>query len=190
MIALYKTAMSIQKFLNSCEWKFAFIGGIALQRWGEPRLTQDADITLFTGFGCESEYIDKMILKYPPRISHPKEFALKNRVLLLSSKNGIGIDVALGALPYEERLVERATEFLFLPDIQLLTCSAEDLVITKAFASRPLDWVDIKGIIIRQAKSLDWSIVFDELTPLVKVKEQPEILTKLDMMRTSGKNDI
>lgn len=27
----------------------AFIGVVAVQRWGEPRFTQDADITLITG---------------------------------------------------------------------------------------------------------------------------------------------
>lgn len=187
MIALYKTAFSIQKFLNSHKWKFAFIGGIALQRWGEPRLTQDADITLFTGFGYENEFIEKMIVKYTPRISHPEEFARKNRVLLLASKNGIGIDVSLGALPYEERLIERSTEFSFLPKIKLLTCSAEDLIITKAFASRPLDWLDINGIIIRQEYSLNWDIILNELSPLVKLKEQPEILTRLEEMRLGVK---
>ena len=31
------------------------MGGVALQRWGEPRLTQDVDLTLLTGFGDEEQ---------------------------------------------------------------------------------------------------------------------------------------
>jgi hypothetical protein len=36
---LYEIAAKVQGFLASQQWKFCFIGGLALQRWGEPRLT-------------------------------------------------------------------------------------------------------------------------------------------------------
>ena len=47
-----RAAEEIQAFCQLRGWPFCFIGGVAVQRWAEPRLTQDVDLTLLTGFGC------------------------------------------------------------------------------------------------------------------------------------------
>lgn len=65
---------------------------------------------------------------------------------------------------------------------QIRTCSAEDLVVLKAFASRPQDWIDIKGVLVRQGAKLNRSLVLEELEPLVELKEEPEILVQLQRM--------
>lgn len=179
MKGLFDLALEVQKFLREREWKFCFIGGLALQRWGENRLTRDIDITLLSGFGNEISYIDLLLARYAPRRADAKQFALEYRVLLLQSENNIGIDISLGALPFEEDLIERATDFEFLPGIIVCTCSAEDLVVLKAFASRPQDWVDVRGILVRQGKALDRRAVVERLEPLVALKEEPEILEHL-----------
>ena len=93
------------------QWHFCFMGGLAVQRWGEPRLTQDIDVTLLTGFGAEESYIDTLLMLYPGRRPDAKSFALQYRVLLLRSSRGIGVDIALGALPFEETCIKRATYF-------------------------------------------------------------------------------
>ena len=49
MIDLFQVANQLQDFLWQQRWNFCYIGGIALQRWGEPRVTQDIDLTLLTG---------------------------------------------------------------------------------------------------------------------------------------------
>jgi hypothetical protein len=36
--------------------------------------------------------------------------------------------------------------------VPLHTCSAEDLIVLRAFADRSKDWVDIEGVIIRQSR--------------------------------------
>ena len=54
---LLDAAREIQGFCQSRHWRFCFIGGIAVQHWGEARLTRDADLTVFTGFGGEEGYI-------------------------------------------------------------------------------------------------------------------------------------
>ena len=36
---LFLLADEVQSFCRDREWRFCFIGGIALQRWGEPRLS-------------------------------------------------------------------------------------------------------------------------------------------------------
>ena len=65
----------------------------------------------------------------------------------------------------------------------MLTCSAEDLVVLKAFAARGRDWIDVEGIIVRQAGALDWPYIEEHLGPLAALKEAPEILTELAKLR-------
>lgn len=166
--------------MDSRGWRFCFIGGVALQRWGENRITRDIDLTLLTGFGGERVYIEELLSCFRGRRPDALDFALAYRVLLLQSEDGIGIDISLGGMPYEEEFVARASFFEFLPACKLRTCAAEDLVVLKAFAARPQDWVDIRGIVVRQGKLLDRQAISARLEPLVVLKEEPEILAQLE----------
>ena len=65
---LILTADKIQSVFEEQNWKFCFIGGLALQFWGEQRLTKDVDLTLLTGFGNEEPYIDKILDTFKGRI--------------------------------------------------------------------------------------------------------------------------
>lgn len=150
------------------------IGGVAVQRWGEPRLTIDVDITVITGFGSESPYVDVLLAAFTPRRPDAREFALTNRVVLVRTTPGVSIDIALGAMPFEERAVERASDYVIAPGVGLTTCSAEDLIVFKAFAGREKDWLDIEGIAVRQRGRLDETLIWTELTPLLELKEAPE----------------
>lgn len=184
MAELVELALEVQGFCAERDWKFCLIGGMAVQQWSEPRLTWDVDITLLTGFGGEESYIDEWLRHYRPRFPDAREFALANRVLLLWSQSGLGIDVALGALPFEERAIARSKEVEISPGIKLRFCSPEDLIVMKAFASREIDWRDIQMTIARQgSKNLDWNQVFMEIEPLAALKEEPEIIRRLKDMR-------
>ena len=179
MNALLDAALRLQQFCQAQQWRFCFIGGIAVQRWGEPRFTQDADMTLLSGFGDEPEFVDKLLDTYQGRIADAREFALRYRVLLLQDENGIPLDVALGAMPFEEHSIDRASQYEIVSGYPLLTCAAEDLIVHKAFASRPQDWMDIESVLMRQKGTLDFEIVWTELVPLANLKEEPEIITRL-----------
>jgi len=178
MRQLIEIASELQEICDSKRWRSCVIGGLAVQRWGEPRLTRDVDVSLLTGFGTESVYIDALLALYQGRVTDAAAFALRNRVLLLQ-KGGVGIDIALAAIPFEERVLDRASIFEFLPGAWIRTCSAEDLIVYKGFADRPRDWVDVEGILLRQQGQLDLELVFSELTPLSEAKESPIIVRKL-----------
>lgn len=182
---LFHLASEIQSFCQVRGWRFCFIGGIALQRWGEPRLTGDVDLTILTGFGCEAEYIEELCGTYAGRIPDAAGFALRSRVLLLRSERGIPIDISLGALRFEERVINRATFYRFLTDVRLNTCSAEDLIVLKAFADRFRDWSDIEGVLLRTGHRLAWETVETELPPLCEAKEAPQIMPRLQALRDS-----
>ena len=134
MKAVFSAAIDIQTFCQSKQYRFCFIGGLAVARWGEPRFTEDADLTLMTGWGEEAPYIDSLLASFESRIE------------------------------------------------DAITCSAEDLIVHKAFAGRDQDWADILGILRRQGVALNRELIFAELTPLAELKDDGEVLCRLEKM--------
>jgi hypothetical protein len=177
---LLQAGAQVQRAIESHNWQFCFIGGIANFRWGTPRLTNDLDLTLLTGFGHEESFVRTMLAEFEARIGGAADFAFQHRVLLLRTVDGFGIDVALGAMPFEVAAIDRATNAELAPGAILRTCSAEDLVVHKAFAARPQDWVDIEGVILKQQGQLNWPQVWEDLRILAELKGAPELLTELE----------
>lgn len=99
MNALFVAAKEVCDFMRKRKWKFCIIGGLAVQRWGEPRETLDVDLTLLTGLGGEERFVFVLLNAFRPRIAHAAEFALSRRVLLIRASNGKAIDISLGGLP-------------------------------------------------------------------------------------------
>jgi hypothetical protein len=167
---IFGAALEIQELSRRKGWRFCFIGGLAVQRWGEPRLTVDVDLTLVTGFGGEETYVDELLSHFESRLADARAFALRHRVVLIQGKAGIPIDISLGAMPFEERAVERASGWPIQEGTALFTCSAEDLIVHKAFADREKDWLDIEGVTLRQSGVLDEDLIWRELNPLLELK--------------------
>lgn len=170
MNAIYRAAIEAQTFLRKQGWPYCIIGGLAVIRWGNPRATQDVDISLLTELGREEDYIERLLMAFAPRIDEAGEFAQQSRVLLLSATNGVPLDIALAAFPFEELVISRASEFKFARGVSLRTAAAEDLVVLKAFAGRPQDWIDVEGIVIRQGATLDWHYIEEHLESLNELK--------------------
>ena len=183
MNKIFQAAAELQNVCQSQGWQFCFIGGLALQRWSEPRETVDVDLSLFAGFGQEQQFSEVLLKHFEPRISNAADFARERRVLLLRSTKGVGLDVALAALPYEALVIQRSSYFDYPPGISLRTCSAEDLIVLKAFAGRGQDWADVERVIVRQTGKLDWDYIREQLRPLAELKEMPEILNELEARR-------
>jgi hypothetical protein len=180
MTDLYMTALDVQHLCEQQGWPFCIIGGIAVHRWGEIRVTQDVDLTLFTGFGGEEHFIDFWVKHYRLRPSCSPQSALANRVLLLANSRGVPIDIAFGAIDFERRSIERSSLWQLPEGGALRTCSAEDLLVHKCFASRNQDWADVDRILARQVGKLDLELVRKELKPLVDLKEDPQIINRLE----------
>ncbi|MGQ0655444.1 MAG: DUF6036 family nucleotidyltransferase [Betaproteobacteria bacterium] len=175
----------MQAYLDSHGERYCLIGGLALARWGQVRATQDADLTLLCPLGDEPAAVERLLGAFRSRVADARSFALRHRVVLLQSAAGVGIDVALGALPFEERCVQRSSEWPLAAGTALRTCGAEDLVVLKAFAGRPQDWLDIESVIVRQRGSLDWGLVQRELQPLLELREAPAHLDRLAQLRAA-----
>lgn len=177
---LLEAAEEIQQFCRSRSWRFCFIGGIAVQHWGEARLTRDADLTVFTGFGDESRYVDELLGGFASRVEDSREFALRHRVLLLRASNGIPLDVTLGALPFEDKAVTSASAQEIVTGVRLQLVAPAALVVFKVFADRPQDWLDIEGIVVKSGHLIDWNDVRADLEALLALKGDAAPLGHLD----------
>ncbi len=179
MHRVFAAAPEPQAALESLGRPFCFIGGLALQRWGDIRMTQDAAATVLSEIEHDEEVIRRLLVQFQSRVPDGAGFARRSRVLLLEATNGVGLDVALGAMDFEYHAVERATPWK-LPDGRTLrTCSAEDLIVHKAFAAREKDWLDVEGVLVRGGNKLNAGQILADLAPLVALKEDDAIIPRL-----------
>jgi hypothetical protein len=82
-------------------------------------------------------------------------------------------------MPFEERAVDRSSGFDVGSGVVLTTCSADDLVVHKSFAGREKDWLDVRGIVVRQGAALDQRLIWEELRPLLELRDDPRIAERL-----------
>ena len=184
MIDLVRAAANLQAGLDELGLANCVIGGLALQAWGEVRLTRDADFTVLTRFDDEPSKVEAMMQLMTPRIPDAFAFALRNRVLLGYVEGNIPVDIGIGGFDYEEKIVQRAVAVELAPSIRLRICTAEDLIVMKVFAGRDQDWIDIHGVIARQT-TLDWAQIELELRTLLELIEEPERLNRVRLIRGS-----
>lgn len=92
MNSLLAAALELQEFCLANQWRFCFIGGLAVQRWGVPRNTGDVDATLLTGelypgvslFTCEASglMVLKLLAHRGRDIDDAEGIAVRNRETL------------------------------------------------------------------------------------------------------------
>jgi hypothetical protein len=163
---------------------------LAVQRWGEQRVTTDVDFTLLTTAEKEQRFINALLGRFRGRIPDAREFALRTRVVLCRASNGIDVDIALGGMPYEERVIQRASRFKFAPRMEWITASAEDLVIMKVVAGRELDWHDVRRILQRQWPKLNWKLIERELPKLLDLKEDWNSFKRFQSLRKEVEREL
>ena len=88
MKTLLQAGARVQHTFERHGWRFCFIGGVANFRWGTPRLTDDLDLTLLTGFGAEASYTDALLSEFAGRIADAADFAARHRVVRLRTDDG------------------------------------------------------------------------------------------------------
>jgi predicted nucleotidyltransferase len=91
------------------------------------------------------------------------------------------MDISLGIPGYEEEAIGRAAEIELTPGDRVRVCSAEDLIIHKAVASRAQDNRDIEGVVLRQGKRLDVAYVRRWLAAFSEILESPEAQARFEI---------
>lgn len=186
MNILAAAAREVCDFMGERQWQFCLVGGLAVERWGEPRTTLDAGFTLWADWGDEEHYLTSLLESFEARLSGAEEYARTHRVVLIRASNGVDVDVILGALPFEAAMIERAKPEESAPGVTVPCCSAEDLSVMKAFAGRPRDWVDAESIPARQT-NLDCPYVLEHLHTLCELKEDMELYKRAKKILESSR---
>jgi hypothetical protein len=174
-------AWEIHQFFQSLELPYAVIGGLAVQWWGEPRVTKDVDLTVVAPLDQPSSVLVQQVLnRFPARVENALDIARRSRVILIRASNDCPADISMGLPGYEDEVMRRAVEFELEPGKRVRVCSAEDLIIHKAIAGRPQDVRDIEGIVYRQRDELDAAIIRCWLQAFAELLDNPEIVERFE----------
>ena len=166
--------------LTELGMRYALIGGIAVILRGHDRATQDVDAVVLDA----DESLPTMLEVFQrhglvPRLSDAEAFAKRNRVILLRAPDGTGIDVSMGALPFEEEIVERATRENLTDVIAMPVATAEDLVIMKLVAARSRDIDDVRRL-VELYPNMDRGRVLRVVTEYADALDQPELVRNFE----------
>jgi hypothetical protein len=77
MNPIFAAGLEVERICRAARFRFCFIGGLAVQRWGRPRMTADVDLTVITGFGNEEPFVDALLAGLAGRIADARGFALR-----------------------------------------------------------------------------------------------------------------
>jgi uncharacterized nucleotidyltransferase DUF6036 len=171
---------ALMEWFRDAGLRGAVIGGVAASLRGKPRLTDDVDALVLE---ADAETLLRSGFKFgfTPRIADAAEFSRQTRVLLLRYQPGdIDIDISLGALPFEDEVIERST-WIRAGNVRILLASAEDLVIMKAVAGRPRDMMDIENV-IQANPDLDVDRIRRWVREFSAVLDMPEIHSNLEIL--------
>ena len=107
---------------------------------------------------------------------------------LLEAPNGVFIDVSFAAFPFEEEVLDRSSTWQVTSDVQLRTCSAEDLVIYKLVAARLIDIHDVQTVVTRHGSTLDVHRVREWGGRFAELLERPDLLDPFELaLRKPGR---
>ena len=174
-------AWEFHQFIAGHNLKYALIGGLAVQKWSEPRFTRDVDLTIAAPLTTGAADLVRLITEhFPSRSADPVDFAVATRMVLVSASNGVDVDISLGLPGYEDHLFARAVDYAVEPGKTIRMCSAEDLIIHKAVAGRPQDLIDIQGVVYRQGKNLETAYIRQWLKDFSDALANPEIAERFE----------
>jgi hypothetical protein len=134
------------------EWgiPYMIIGGQAVLVHGEPRMTEDIDVTL----GVSSDSLETVIrfvtsLGWEIMVENPETFVKRTMVLpCRDPQSGIKIDLIFSFSPYERQAIGRAVKIRFGSRF-VRFASVEDLVVHKIIAGRPRDIEDARLVLAK-----------------------------------------
>lgn len=181
MIEPFDAAWELGSFLAGHDLAYALIGGLAVQIWGNARLTTDADLSVAAPLTASSAELVHLITgRFPSRTADPVDFALQTRMILVTAGNGVEVDISLALPGYEDQLFARAVDYAIEPGKSIQLCSAEDLIVHKAVAGRPQDLSDIQGIVFRQGATLDVTYIRGWLQAFAEALDNRDVVQRFE----------
>ena len=136
---------------------YMVIGGQAVLLYGEPRLTQDIDVTV----GVAPDRLPDVLAALTDVGIRPLvDAAFVEETLVLPCEDAdsrLRIDVVFSFSGYEQEALRRAQR-VNVAGTEVRFASREDLLIHKVVAGRPRDIEDVRGVLLK-AESVDVAYV-------------------------------
>lgn len=179
MIDLIGAAIEISDWLTQHAIPHFFIGGVAVQHWGEPRLTADVDLCAAID-PAEADTLVRNLLMDFRAGADAADTARRFQLLPLRSSTGVTIEIALGFTGFEKTASTRAKTIEVAPGKTVPICSAEDLIVYKVAANRPRDVEDVEMVISRQQDRLDRRYIRRTLKDMQEPLDDPDCVRRFD----------
>jgi len=160
------------------------IGGQAVLLHGEPRLTQDIDVTLGLGPERWRDLVDACAdIGIAPLPDDIQRFVETTFVLpALDEDSGIRVDLIFSTTQYEAQAIGRALRVMVAGE-QVPFVTAEDLIIHKLFAGRARDLDDAASVVRRKGAALDWDYLQEWATTFAQVEGREGMPAHLEDLR-------
>jgi hypothetical protein len=170
--------------LTARQIPFMLIGGQAILLHGEPRLTQDIDVTL----GVPPDHVPDVLsvahsTGLDPLPEDPQAFAGETFVLPCEeTATGLRVDFIFSTMPYEAHAIDRAVR-VAIEGEDVPFAAAEDLLLHKLFAGRPRDLEDAAGVVRRKGSEIDWYYVRKWAEEFAKIPGREEMPERVERLR-------
>lgn len=165
---------------------FTLIGGQAVLLHGDPRLTQDIDVTLGLPPGRWRDIVDACAdVGLEPLPDDVRGFVETTFVLpALDEATGIRVDLIFSSTPYETHAIQRAIR-VEIGGQRVPFVTAEDLIIHKLFAGRPRDLDDAASVVRRKGPELDWDYMRVWAEAFAQVEGREALPSQLEELRNA-----
>lgn len=171
----------MDSFLKAHAIPYVVIGGIANAVRGEPRATHDADLKVLVEGMTIAQFRALAEAQFKPYRRPWLGRAESSLIISLEVAPDMVVDLLVAVLPYEAEAIRRA-EVIEIEGLSLPVCTAEDLIIHKAIADRPKDWIDIEKILLRQRGKLDIEYIRQWLEQFAEALENPALVTRFNQL--------
>ncbi len=150
----------VYRILKELKIKYVIIGGIPASIWGRPRMTVDVDIIIL----IEENKIDIFLnsLKkekfkvYP--LNKIRQKLKEGLPVKIAYTKHLSIDLRKASYGIDIKAIKRA-KIKKLFSVPLKICSPEDLIIYKLIRFEEIDIFDIKNILLRFGKKLNYEYI-------------------------------
>jgi predicted nucleotidyltransferase len=162
----------IAQALDRSKIPYMLIGGQAVIFYGEPRFTQDIDLTI----GISPDKIGSLIrviseIGLISEVKNPEEFAKKTMVFpCLSSTETMRVDFIFSDTGFEHAAISRARR-VEIDGCPVRIVSLEDLLVFKTIAGRARDLEDVRVLLLKNL-SVDEKAVLSNLRLFSDVLEE------------------
>lgn len=151
---------------------YMVIGGQAVLRYGEARLTRDIDLTLGVDIDRLADVLSVTAACGFEVLVDPEPFVRETMVLPCRDPgSGIRLDLVFSFSPYEREAIARARP-VTIGATPVGFAAVEDLVIHKIIAGRPRDLEDVRGILLKNP-GLDMTFVEGQLEAIGSAVGEP-----------------